>query len=476
MAINQQISRVSPLLNVSNPYTNNVITTIETTSPDSLQSILDAAQRGAKACRALARYQRANILTKTAQIVSQRSDGFATTIVQESGKTITQARKEVARCINTLELSAEEAKRHAGEVIPFDSYEGAAGREGYTHRDPLGIIAAITPFNDPLNLVAHKLGPAIAGGNAVILKPSELTPLSAIKLVNAFVEAGLNEDIISVVIGDAALGEALIASEQVRMVSFTGGMKTGEAITRQAGLKKMAMDLGGNAPVIVMNDCNLELAVSSCVSGAFWAAGQNCIGVQRIYVHHTVFDLFTERFIAQTNAMNVGDPMITTIDLGPMINEAQAQRIETWVDAAIEQGAKVLTGHQRHGALYEPTVLTHVPMDAKVFEDEVFAPVVILEPYENFGEVIELANQTECSLHAGIFTNSMNKALQAIERLEFSGVMVNDSSDFRFDAMPFGGYKKGSLGREGVRYALEEMTQTKVVCFNRDHDEREDEH
>ena len=455
------------VVHVTNPFTQETIETISAATKQDVDDALLSAHRGLDICRALPRHRRASILLATADIVRQQQQDFATLIVQEAGKTITQARKEVLRCINTLELSGEEAKRLSGEVIPFDAYEGAAGRQGYTHCDPLGIILAITPFNDPLNLVAHKLGPAVAGGNAIILKPSELAPLSAIKLVNAFIQAGLDKHIISVVVGDADIGQRLVCNNAIRMVSFTGGMTTGEAITRNAGLKKMAMDLGGNAPVIVMADSDLHKAVTATVSGAFSASGQNCISTQRIYIERSIFDQFATQFVAQTRALCVGDPMHENTDIGPMITTEQSERIEAWVNDAINQGANLLIGHHRDGNLYHPTVLTNVPEKAQVYSDEVFAPVVVLEPFDTFDEVIDKANSSDCSLHAGIFTRDLTMALNAADRLEASGVMINDSSDFRFDAMPFGGYKRGSLGREGVRYALQEMTHTKVICFNR---------
>lgn len=463
----KEVSQHQKLIHVLNPFTQETVDIIPAATTTDVDMALLSAHRGLGICRALPRHHRAKILSCTANTVREQQEDFAILIVQEAGKTIVQARKEVSRCINTLELSAEEAKRLSGEVIPFDAYEGAMGRQGYTHCDPLGIILAITPFNDPLNLVAHKLGPAIAGGNAIILKPSEHAPLSAMKLVDAFISAGLDENIISVVVGDADIGRELVAADAIRMVSFTGGMTTGEEITRTAGLKKMAMDLGGNAPVIVMADSDLNAAVAATVSGAFWASGQNCIGSQRIFIERSIFDQFATEFVAQTRQLCVGDPMNENTDMGPMITPEQSSRIETWVDDAINQGATLLVGHHREGNFYHPTVLTDVPENAQVCSDEVFAPVAILEPFDTFDEVINNANSLDYSLHAGIFTRNLEMALTAADRLEASGVMINDSSDFRFDAMPFGGYKRGSLGREGVRYALQEMTQTKVICFNR---------
>jgi acyl-CoA reductase-like NAD-dependent aldehyde dehydrogenase len=274
---------------VRNVYTGEIIASVPTVGVDAMGSILQRARGGRRTAACLSRASRAAILERASHLVEQRAESFAQLIVSEAGKTITQARKEVARAVNTLGLSAAEVRRNAGEVVPFDAFEGSENRQGWFTREPLGIIAAITPFNDPLNLVAHKLGPAIAGGNAVILKPSALTPLSALRLVDTLIEAGLPEEVVTVVNGGADIAASIVSAPDVRMVSFTGGFATGEAISRTAGLKKLAMDLGGNAPVIVMDDADLDEAVASCVSGSFWAAGQNCIGTQRILIASEVY-------------------------------------------------------------------------------------------------------------------------------------------------------------------------------------------
>jgi acyl-CoA reductase-like NAD-dependent aldehyde dehydrogenase len=412
------------------------------------------------------RHRRARILEEAARLVEADAAAFAELIVAEAGKTLRQAQKEVKRCVNTLKLSAEEARRNAGEVVPFEAYEGSEARQGWFSREPLGLIVAITPYNDPLNLVAHKLGPAIAGGNAVILKPSELAPLSALKLVDCLVQAGLGENVVTTATGGVELGKALVELREVRMVSFTGGFATGESIARSAGLKKLAMDLGGNAPVLVLADCDLEQTVESCVSGAFWAAGQNCIGTQRILVQRAVYAAFREQFVAQSKALQLGDPANLETDVGPMVTEQAARRTEQWVDEALGQGATLLCGHRRQGALYAPTVLEQVSHSSRIWLQEVFAPVVILEPFDTLDEAVALANAPEYSLHAGVFTRDLSTALKLARRIEAGGVMINDSSDYRFDAMPFGGFKYGSLGREGVRFAYEDMTQPKVVCIN----------
>ncbi|MFD8542596.1 aldehyde dehydrogenase family protein [Streptomyces sp. NPDC059649] len=451
---------------VRNPYTGEAIASVCTVDATAIDTILQRARAGRAIAAALSRVTRASVLERTARLVELRAESFAELIVTEAGKTLTQARKEVSRAINTLALSAAEVRRNAGEVIPFDSYEGSEKRQGWFTREPLGIIAAITPFNDPLNLVAHKLGPAIAGGNAVILKPSALTPLSALRLVDTLVEAGLPEEIVTVVNGGADIGAAIVSAPDVRMVSFTGGFATGEAITRAAGLKKLAMDLGGNAPVIVTDDADLDAAVESCVSGAFWAAGQNCIGTQRILIAAEVYESFRDAFVARTKQLRVGDPLDEHTDVGPMITEEAGQVVRRKVDAAVAQGAVLLCGNELNGSLYAPTVLEKVPASCALWQEEAFAPVVVLQPFASFEEAIEQANAIGYSLHAGIFTARLDRALSAARLLEAGGVMVNDSSDYRFDAMPFGGYKYGSMGREGVRFAFEEMTQPKVVCIN----------
>ncbi|WP_457659789.1 aldehyde dehydrogenase family protein [Sinorhizobium medicae] len=454
-------------ITVHSPYDGSVLGTVDATAAGEINELLARAHRGAGLSSKLPRHQRASILQGAAQIIESRREAFAETIVREAGKTIVQARKEVLRCVNTLKLSAEEAKRNAGEILPFDAYVGSEQRQGWFTREPLGIITAITPYNDPLNLVAHKLGPAIAGGNAVLLKPSNLTPFSSINLVDALVEAGLPPEIITVVHGDREIVTALVSARDVRMVSFTGGFATGEAISRKAGLKKLAMELGGNAPVIVMNDCDFEKAVEGCVSGAFWAAGQNCIGAQRVLVQAELYERFRDAFVAATNKLTAGDPLREDTDVGPMISKEVAERTEAAVNDAIAAGAKLLCGHKREGSLYHPTVLEDTPVTCRLWHEEVFAPVVMLAPFATLDDAVELANEPDYSLHAGIFTSNLNVALETANRIEAGGVMINDSSDYRFDAMPFGGSKYGSMGREGVRFAYEEMTQPKVVCINR---------
>ena len=450
---------------VMSPYDGRVVGVVPLTEPTAGQTAIERARIGARKAGALSRNARGKILDGAATEIEQRAEEFAQTIVCEAGKTIRQARKEVLRAVNTLRLSAAEARRNAGEVIPFDSYEGSEDRTGWYSREPLGIIAAITPFNDPLNLVAHKIGPAIAGGNAVILKPSALTPLSAELLTDVLVSSGLPPEALTIVHGDREVAETIIRSRDVRMVSFTGGFSTGESIARTAGLKKLSMDLGGNAPVIVLEDAQIDKAVESCVSGAFWAAGQNCVGVQRILVAAPVYEAFRRRFLAATAQLVAGDPFDERTDVGPMISSGALHELQAKLDLALDAGAVLLAGNVTDGNLLHPTVLEGVPADSRLWKEEVFGPVVMLRRFDTFEEAIEIANDIEFSLHAGIFTDSLAAAMDAARQLEAGGVMINDSSDYRFDGMPFGGAKYGSMGREGVRFAYEEMTQPKVVCI-----------
>lgn len=455
------------MIPVRDPYDDSVIDTVPAGTPADVKRAIDCAAKGFLASRALPVHKRIEILNKVASLIRDRFDDFATTIAREGSKTIREARKETNRCINTITISAEEARRIVGETLPFDSAPGSENRVGYYYRFPIGIIAAITPFNDPLNLVAHKLGPAIAAGNSVVLKPATVTPLSALKLAQAFMDAGLPTNILNVVTGRASeIADALVTDPRVRMISFTGGVEAGREIASKAGLKKIGMELGSNSPVIVLADCDLDNAVEANVSGAFWAAGQNCIGVQRIYVEKSIYDQFTERFVARTNRYKIGNKLDESTDMGPMINEAEASRVEKWIAEAVASGARVLAGGKRRGTLVEPTVMADMPRGAKLDCQEVFGPVVSLYPVANLDEAIARANEMEYGLHAAVFTRDLQKAFKAIHGLECGGVMVNDSTDYRIDLMPFGGIKMSGLGREGLKFALMEMTEPKVVCFN----------
>lgn len=452
-------------LMVHNKFDGSVLASLSQCTEADVRVELIRAAAAAPAAAAMPRHERGRILDTAADLLQPRSQQVAELIVSEAGKTITQARKEVSRAVNTLKLSAAETRRNVGEVVPFDSFAGSENRQGWFTREPLGLIAAITPYNDALNLVAHKLGPAIAGGNTVILKPSQLTPLTAMLLVDLLREAGLPTDFITIVLGDRTVAQTIISSKLVRMVSFTGGFATGRAIAANAGIKRLSMELGGNAPVIVFEDANIPAAVEASVSGSFWAAGQNCIGAQRILVHRAVFDTFVDAFVSQTAALKTGDPRSEHTDVGPMISTASAAEAKRKIDEAVVAGASLLTGGELNGQVLTPAVLSNVPRTCEAWSEEMFAPVVLLEPFDSTEEAIELANDSDYALQAGVFTKDLNLALAAAKAIDAGGVMINDSSDYRLDAMPFGGSKYGSMGREGVRFAYEEMTQPKVIAI-----------
>lgn len=451
---------------VTDPEDGSVIDTVPRASAADMEGAITAAVQGAETARQLPVHARMQVLDRAARTLEEELEEFARTIASEGVKTIREARKEVARAAVTLRLSAEEARRLEGRTIAFDQAPGSENRSGYYRLEPVGIVGAITPYNDPLNLVAHKVGPAVAAGNAVIVKPDSKTPLSALKLGQALQEAGLPDGVLQVVTGEGReVGNVLVEDPRVRLISFTGGRQTGEAVARQAGLKKVAMELGSNAPVIVLGDADLETAVEASVSGAYWAAGQNCLHVQRLLVHDAVYDEFRERFVAATEQYRLGPKLEESTDMGPLISEEHAYKVERMVQRALDQGAKLLTGGTREGTRMTPTVVEDVPDEAELALDEVYGPVTLLRRVGSLGEGITVANAVDFGLQAGIFTNDLDAAHTAIAELRYGGVMVNDSTDYRIDAMPFGGFKGSGLGREGVAFAVHEMTEPKVVCF-----------
>ncbi len=456
----------SDRIEVHDPQDGALVATVPRASQADMVAAIDAAVQGAETARRLPVFRRMDILRGAADRIEQRQEEVARTIAREGIKTIREARVETSRCVDTLRLSAEEARRMGGETIAFDQREGNQGRFGYWLREPLGIIGAITPFNDPLNLVAHKLGPALAGGNAVILKPDSKTPLSGIGLVQALHDAGAPPGVVQVITGPGEqVAEPLVTDPRVRMISFTGGASVGESIARRAGLKKIAMELGSNCPVIIARDAELDVAVPACVSGAFWAAGQNCLHVQRLLVHQDVYEEFRDRFVAGAEGYTVGSKLDEATDMGPLITEAAAMRVEAMVERAIEADATLLCGGHRNGTFFDPTLLEAVPDTVELSYEEVYGPVTALYRFDDLSEAIARANAVEYGLQAAIFTRSIDVAHRAIAELRYGGVMVNDSTDFRIDAMPFGGTKRSGVGREGVRFAVEEMTEPKVVCF-----------
>jgi glyceraldehyde-3-phosphate dehydrogenase (NADP+) len=453
-------------IDVRDPQTGRVIDTIPQATERDVDAAIGAAVKGAVTARKMGSYARATVLRDTANLVEERAEAFAELIATEGVKTIREARKEVARCVNVLNVCADASKHIEGETITFDSFPGGENRKGWYERVPLGVISAITPFNDPLNLVAHKVGPAISAGNATVLKPATSTPLTALKLVETMQEAGLPPLVVQTVTGDPhGLGDGLFTDERVAMVSFTGGVGTGKMIASKAGLKKLGMELGSNCPVIVWEDADVPWAVETCVSGAFWAAGQNCIGVQRLYVHEKVYDEFREGFVEKTRELQLGSKLDEATDMGVLIDEAAAERVKSWIDEAADEGANVLTGGERDGTTITPTVLEGVPKHAQAHCQEVFGPTVNLYRVDDLDEAIAECNAVPYGIHAGIFTKNLDVAYRAYDELHYGGVMINDSTDYRLDAMPFGGVKESGMGREGVRFSVREMTEPKVACW-----------
>jgi len=412
-------------------------------------------------------HERARILRGAADGIERRRDEFTTTIAREAGKAWKHASVEVSRGIETLTFSAEEAKRIHGETVPMDASAAGEGRVGFYFRMPLGVVAAISPFNFPLNLVAHKVGPALAAGNTIVLKPAEETPLTAVLLREILVEAGLPEDVLQLVHGEGpATGEPLVRHPVPAKVSFTGSPPVGRRITEIAGIKRVTLELGNNSGTIVEPDADLAKAIPRCVMSAFANAGQVCLSLQRLYVHEAIADRFTAEFVRQTDAQQVGNPLDRDTDVGPLISDEAADRAEAWIRDAAADGARVLTGGRREGRLVWPTVLGGTRPDMAVMCREAFAPLVSIVPYRTFDEGLALLADTPYGLQAGIYTNDMRKAFEAVRRLDMGGVMVNDTSIFRADHMPYGGNRLSGIGREGVRFAVEEMTSLRMVVIH----------
>jgi glyceraldehyde-3-phosphate dehydrogenase (NADP+) len=449
---------------VRNPLTGEPVGTIALGSADDVEAAVDAA--AAAAALDFPVHARRDVLRRAAARVEAQLDEYAWIIAREGSKTIREARREAPRAATILRLAAEEAGRLAGETLPFDLRPDSEDRTGYYFRVPVGIVGAITPFNDPLALAAHKAGAALAAGNAVVLKPATATPFSAIRLARDLHEAGLPAGRINVVTGAGPeVGEALARHPRVRMLSFTGGVETGERLTRIAGIKKLSMELGSNSPVIVMPDADLDRAVAAIAAGAFAQAGQNCLGVQRVLVHRDAWDAFVARFVDRVSRLTAGASTDEAVDVCAMITEPEAERVDAWIQEALRLGARRLCGGARTGALVPPTILADVPEGARIHRHEVYGPVVSLYPVTSLQGAIALANDVPYGLHAAIFTESLRDAHTAIRRLDFGAVIVNDSTDYRLDVMPFGGAKLSGIGREGVRFAMQEMTETRVACF-----------
>jgi acyl-CoA reductase-like NAD-dependent aldehyde dehydrogenase len=429
----------------------------------------EAASRAFPAWSETPAHKRSKILRRAADLIEERRETLAETITREVGKAWKHSQGEVGRTIETFTFAAEEAKRIHGETIPLDASPSGEGRLGFYIRTPIGVVAAITPFNFPLNLVAHKVAPALAAGNTIVLKPAEETPLSAVALGEILQEAGLPAGVFNLVHGEGpTVGEWLVTDPRPLKITFTGSPPVGTRILKIAGLKRITLELGNNSGTIVEPDANLDRAVPRCVMSAFANAGQVCISLQRLYVHEDIAAEFTERFLKETSALKVGNPMDHECDIGPMISDDAADRASAWMRDAVAEGAKLLIGGKREGRLLWPTVLTNTRPEMKVMCQEAFAPLVSLVTYSDFDDALEMLADSPYGLQAGIYTRDIGKALAAVKRIDVGGVMINDTSIYRADNMPYGGNRMSGIGREGVRFAVEEMTNLRMVCISPD--------
>ncbi len=451
-------------IEVRSPYDGSVVGRVPQAGADEARRAVDAAVETMR--NPLPAHERAAILDRVAAALAERHDEVARTICAEAGKPMKAARVEAQRAISTFTMAAVEARKLSGDVVPMDASPAGEGKLAFTLRVPIGVVAAISPFNFPLNLVAHKIAPALAAGCAVVLKPASQTPLSALLLAELETDAGLPPGWLNVLCGPASeIGDVLVADERVRLISFTGSVGVGWGIRERAPRKRVSLELGNATPVIVAADSDLEDVAARLAANAFSFAGQSCISVQRIYVERSAYDRFLELFLPRVEALQVGDPADESTDVGPLISQKERDRVLSWIEEARAQGAEILTGGTLDGELLRPTVVASAPADAKVSCEEVFGPVCTVAPYDTLDEAIALANGTRFGLQAGIFTSDVKAALRAATTLEFGGVTVNEAPTFRADQMPYGGVKDSGNTREGPAYTVREMTEERVVVF-----------
>lgn len=453
---------------VVNPYNKTVIGTVPVATKEDVVAAVAAAVQAGPTMAKMPAFKRAEILRRTSDLLRAAERDIALTIAAEAGKAYKFSLGEVRRAQETFGFAADEARRLHGETVPMDAATGGVNRLGFYVRVPVGVVAAISPFNFPLNLVAHKVAPAIAAGCTVVLKPATATPITSVKLVEIMNEAGLPPGALNLIMGGGStVGTWLTQDPHVSKITFTGSPSVGKTIIQNAGLKKVTMELGNNSATIIDKDADLDQAIPACTVGAFANSGQVCISIQRIYIHRDIYNTFRDRFVQSVKALKVGDPALEDTDVGPLITEKEAVRVEQWVNEATAHGAKVLTGGKRQGGVYEPTVLENVTADMKVVCDEVFGPTVSLIPFDDFDQALDWVDDSAYGLQAGVYTHDLDKALRAVDRLNVGGVIINDSPSFRVDQMPYGGNKDSGIGREGPRFAVEEMTTIKMVAIRR---------
>ena len=464
--IGNELTKGTSVIPVVNPFTGEPFAEVCLADSVEIDKAINLAEEAFKKTRVLPSYQRSRICAEVASGIQDRSDEFSKIIAQESGKPLIYARAEVARSVSTFEIASQEALRLDGEMLTLDITESAHGKAGLTRRFPIGPIAGISPFNFPLNLVAHKVAPALACGNPIIIKPASSTPLTALLLGEIVQNTQAIEGSLSVLPCTSKNATPLVEDPRLKMVTFTGSPNVGWDIKKRAGRKKVVLELGGNAGVIVEPDAEIDLAAKKIAFGAFVYSGQVCISVQRVFVHASKYDDLLESLIRETQAFRPGDPLDEKVTMGPMIDLENAERIESWVNEAVAEGAKIQTGGKRDKSYYPPTILTNVNPNLPVACSEAFGPILIVNSYTNFDDAIKAVNNTDFGLQAGVFTNNMNKALGAFNQLDVGGVVINDIPTFRVDNMPYGGVKDSGFGREGIKYSLREMTEIKLLVYN----------
>jgi acyl-CoA reductase-like NAD-dependent aldehyde dehydrogenase len=458
--------RSDEVLDVRFPYTGETVGRVCLAGSADIEDALESAESGFSVTRRLPAHRRSAILHALADRIRKRATDLAETIVLEAGKTRALAEGEVLRAIQTIEASAEEARRIDGTILPLDWNPAGEGRIGCIQRFPLGPVLAITPFNFPLNIVCHKIGPAIAAGDSIILKPASATPISALMIGEMVLDAGFPPEAINVVPCRSELAERMVQDDRIACLSFTGSPDVGWRLRSIAGRKRVGLELGGNAAVIVHSDADLPFAVGRIVAGGFSNAGQACISVQRVYIHRPIFEETLALLVDRVRALTVGDPREPGIDVGPMISEEAARAASAKVQDAIAKGARAAAGGTRDGPLFSPTVLLDTTPEMEVNRTEIFAPVVTVTPYETFEEALALVNDSEYGLQAGLFTHDARLIARAFAELRVGGLVVNDASTFRMDHAPYGGVKGSGIGREGPKYAIEEMTEGRMMVFS----------
>jgi acyl-CoA reductase-like NAD-dependent aldehyde dehydrogenase len=457
------------IIDIVNPYNGSVIKKVYKTTNEQVNESLNYLHSAFQKYKVTPSYLRAELLELVSTKIFENKNILAELITLETGKPIKFSKVEIDRAIFTFKVGAEEAKRIEGEIIPLDLFKGSEGKSGFIKRFPIGVILGITPWNFPINLVAHKLAPAIASGNTVLLKPATASLCSGIEIVKIIKEAseelGLDYCPVNVVTSSGSEIEYFLADDRIKMVSFTGSPLIGWGIKKKLSRQRLSLELGGNAGVIVDQDADLDSVIPKIVTGAFYTAGQSCISVQRVFVHTSLYKEFEEKIINATKNVVYGNPNDENCLVGPMINEAEAKRAERWIQEALEVGGKILIGGGREGAVLEPTILSNVPIPCNVNSKEVFAPVLVLKEFKDFKDAVAEVDNSDFGLQAGIFTNNLKNAMYAYENIEAGGIVINEVSAFRVDSMPYGGMKQSGIGKEGIKYAIEEMTERKILII-----------